>query len=240
MGSLELPEKGINDIPGYLFRHCNEYESITFVPSDSEASPVANNWKITGTYFESCDCEATCPCVTLSPPTQGYCGAIIGWHIDKGQFEGITLDGLNVAAAAYSPGHMMEGNWKLALYLDERANQQQQDALVKIFSGQAGGHPAALAGLVAEVLGVKTVPIEYHVEGKRRRLNIPRVADMEIESIPGLNGKDVEIHNPPLCVVPSDPAVVARSIRSNYADYGMNWERSGRAGFHSPFTYQVS
>jgi hypothetical protein len=196
------------------------------------------DWKITGTYFESCDCEATCPCVTLSPPTKGYCGAIIGWHIDAGHFGEVQLEGLSVAAMVYSPGHMMKGNWKLALYLDEKASPAQQEALVKIFSGQSGGHPAAIAGFVTQVLGVKTVPIDYRIEGKRRSLKIPRIADMEIESVEGLGGKDVVIHNPPLCVVPSDPAVVARSLRSTYTDYELTWERSGRAGFHSPFTYQ--
>ena len=56
--------------------------------------------------------------------------------------------------AAYSPGHMLQVKWKVALYVDEQANQGQQDALTQIFSGQAGGHLAGLAPLIGEVLGV--------------------------------------------------------------------------------------
>src|SRR5215469_6541312 len=114
---------------------------------------MAESWKISGSYFEACNCEVACPCVFLSPPTSGECTVLLAWHIDQGRFGQIELDGLNAELAARSPGHMMEVKWKVALYLDERANQSQQDALAQIFSGQAGGHLAGLAPLIGEVLG---------------------------------------------------------------------------------------
>jgi len=63
--------------------------------------------------------------VFLSPPTSGECTVLLAWHIDQGRFGQIELDGLNSVLAARSPGHMMEVKWKVALYLDERANQSQ-------------------------------------------------------------------------------------------------------------------
>ena len=108
---------------------------------------MPTSWKIAGSYFEACNCEVGCPCVFTSPPTDGECTVLIAWHIDHGRFGEIDLDGLNAVLAAHSPGHMLEVKWKVALYVDERANQGQQDALTQIFSGQAGGH---LAGLVPE------------------------------------------------------------------------------------------
>lgn len=98
------------------------------------------------------------------------------WHIDQGSFGDVKLDGLNAVLAVNSPGHMMEGKWKVALYVDEQANQSQQDALTQIFSGQAGGHLAALGPLIAEVLGAKAAPIEYHAEGKRRSMSVGEIA----------------------------------------------------------------
>src|ERR671919_77000 len=92
-------------------------------------------WSIRGNYFESCNCEAACPCVFLSPPSTGECTVLIGWHIEQGDFGNINLGGLNVALAAHSPGHMLEVQWKAALYLDERADQGQQESLIQIFGG---------------------------------------------------------------------------------------------------------
>lgn len=101
---------------------------------------METQWKVAGTYFEACNCEAACPCVFTSPPTEGDCKALIGWHIDQGTFSDTTLDGLNAALFAYAPGHMLQTKWKVALYVDERADAQQMDALTKIFSGR----PAAI------------------------------------------------------------------------------------------------
>ena len=140
--------------------------------------------------------------------------------------------------AVHSPGHMMETKWKVALYVDERANQNQRDALTQIFSGQAGGHLAGVAALIGEVLGVKAVPIEYRSEGKRRSLRMGEIADAEIEGLPGQDGGDVTIANHPFTAVPGFPAVVAKSKQMRFSDYGLKWEVSNKTGFFSPFAYQ--
>jgi hypothetical protein len=133
---------------------------------------------------------------------------------------------------------MMETKWKVALYVDERANQNQRDALTQIFSGQAGGHLAGVAPLIGEVLGVKAVPIEYRSEGKRRSLRMGEIADAEIEGLPGQDGGDVTIANHPFTAVPGFPAVVAKSKQMRFSDYGLKWEVSNKNGFFSPFAYQ--
>ena len=198
-----------------------------------------SQWKVAGTYFEACSCEAACPCVFTSPPTDGKCTALVAWHIETGNFGEIALDGFNAVLAAYSPGHMLEGKWQVALYLDQRANAQQQDAISKIFSGQAGGHLAALAPLIAEVLGVKSVPIEYTAQGRQRSLRILGVAAAEIEALAGQDGAEVTISNHPFTAVPGYPAVVAKSKSASYKDYGLALEVSEKNGFYSPFSYQA-
>jgi len=97
------------------------------------------NWILRGSYFETCNCEIAYPCVWLQPPTTGDCKLLVAWHIDQGHLDNQSLDGLNVALACCSPGTMIEGNWQAALYIDERADDSQFDALVQIFSGLQGG-----------------------------------------------------------------------------------------------------
>ena len=199
---------------------------------------MPTSWKVTGSYFETCNCDVACPCVFLSPPTSGHCTVLLTWHIDDGQFGEVNLDGFNTALAAYSPGHMLQTKWKVALYVDERANQDQRDALAQIFSGQAGGHLANLGPLIGEVLGVKAVPIEYRSEGKRRSMRMGDFAESEIEGLPGQDGGDVTIASHPFAPVPGFPAVVAKSKQMNFIDYGLKWEVSSKNGFFSRFAYQ--
>jgi len=196
-------------------------------------------WKVAGTYFEACNCEAACPCVFTSPPTDGECNALVGWHIDQGSFANTRLDGLNGALFAHAPGHMLQTKWKVALYVDEKADASQQDALTKIFSGAAGGHLAALGPLVGEVLGVRSAAIDYRANGKHRSLTIPHLAEMEIEALAGQNGEEVTLSKVPFTVVPDYPAVVCHSKRLSFHDHGFDLEISKKNGFYSPFNYQA-
>lgn len=174
------------------------------------------------------------------PPTEGECKAILSWHIDKGRFEDINLDDFNVILFVHSPGNMVEGNWKVALYLDDRADQGQQDSLAKIFSGQAGGHPSTLAPLIDQVLGVKSCPIEYKAEGKRREIRVADIASAEIEAQQGQNDADITVTNHPLAVAPGYSATIARSKQASYRDHGIEFEVSNKSGLFSPFSYTGS
>jgi hypothetical protein len=163
---------------------------------------------------------------------------VVGWHIDKGSLGAVDLSGLNVAMAVYSPGAMHETKWKAALYLDSRASEPQKNALLQIFSGQAGGHPARLGSFIGEVLGVASAPIEYEMNGKQRRLRVGNVADAEIEAVGGANDAEVTVSNHPLCIAPGYPAVVAKSKAARYEDHGYRWTLSNQNGLYSPFSYQ--
>ena len=196
------------------------------------------SWNLRGTYFEACNCNVACPCVFLSPPSEGECRVLIAWHVDQGQDGEVDLKGLNVAMAIHSPGHMMQTKWRAALYLDARANDAQKQALTRIFAGQAGGHPATLASFVGDVLGVASVGIDYQAQGQKRSLSIPGIVDAEIEAIDGQGGGNVTISGHPLCVAPGEPAVVAKSTRLDYSDHAMTWAISDCNGFYSPFAYQ--
>jgi len=195
-------------------------------------------WNISGDYFEACNCDVACPCVFLSAPTTGECTLLLAWRISEGEYGTLPLGGLNVALAVHSPGPMLKTKWDVALYLDERATADQQDALGKIFGGQAGGEPAALGPFVGKVLGARTAKIELEVRGKRRRLRIPHVAEMEIEALQGQGGKDVTLANVPFIAVPDQKVIVAKSKRLSYHDHGFSWDMSEKNGFYSPFAFK--
>lgn len=196
-------------------------------------------WKISGTYFEACNCTIACPCVFTSAPTDGNCKLLVGWHIDKGAFGKVTLDGFNVAMAAFSPGHMMQTKWQVALYLDEKASDAQKNALAQIFGGQVGGVPGVLASFIGQVLGVSSKKLVYQANGRKRSLEIEGVAMSEIEAIEGQGGAEVTLNNVPFSAVPGYPAVQSKSKRVSYQDHGLSWEISGKNGFYSPFMYQA-
>ncbi|MGA7271895.1 MAG: DUF1326 domain-containing protein [Acidimicrobiia bacterium] len=194
-------------------------------------------WNVKGNYFESCNCEAACPCLFLSPPTEDDCTLLVGWHIDQGEFEGTNLDGLNVALAVYSPGHMAEVPWQVALYLDDRASERQSEALAAIFSGQAGGHPARLAGHIGEVLGAGPASIEFETEGKRASMKVAGIAEVAIAAAAGQGDAEITVTNHPLAIAPGFDGVVSRSERLTYDDHGMHWELTEKNGLYSPFEY---
>jgi hypothetical protein len=200
---------------------------------------MAEKWNLTGSYFESCNCEVACPCIFLNAPTEGDCKLLVGWHIENGKNGDVSLNGLNVALAVYSPGHMAQTKWKVALYVDERASEAQKNALVQIYSGQAGGYFASISPFIGEMLGVTSTKIDYHEAGKNRTLSLGNVANMAIDGIEGQNGADVTVQNPPLTLVPGIPATVAKSTQLRYSDHSMNWNISGKNGFYSKFAYQA-
>lgn len=155
------------------------------------------------------------------------------------KFDSTPLDGLNVVAVFHTPGNMFTGpKWKAALYLDDSANKEQADALGKIYSGQAGGFFRAIAGLIGEIAGVRSVPIKFEADGKRRTLQVPSAIDLTIEAIEGADkSKESTVSNAPMLVAPGFAAVVARSTKNSYSDYGMKWDNSGKNGFYSKFAY---
>jgi hypothetical protein len=174
----------------------------------------------------------------MSDPTIGECTVLLAWHVEKGKYGDVSLNGLNAALAIYAPGNMLKTKWDVALYVDEKADATQRDVLGKIFGAQAGGEPGALAPFVGKVLGVKAVPISYQAKGKERSLKIPNVAEMEIAAMEGQGGKMITLENPPFTAVPHQIAVVAKSKKLSLHDHGMNWDITGKNGFYSPFDYK--
>ena len=200
-------------------------------------------WSLKGDYFENCNCDVVCPCLVsakpplTSRPTQGACDLALVFHIDAGRYGETSLDGLNVVLAVHTPGPMGEGNWALAAYIDERADETQTEALGLIFSGGAGGPMGAFAPLVGRQLGVKKAPIRYAIDGKRRSVEIPGVMGMNVGPVPTLHPSGeiwATVGHP---VAPDRLALAVGGAQSTFADHGMRWDNSGKNGHYAPISW---
>src|SRR5262249_39756130 len=107
-----------------------------------------------------------CPCNFAQPPTTGECEGILAWHIREGNYGDVRLDGLSVMAVGAFKGNIWEGKTEvsMAIFIEERADQRQPDALQMIFGGRVGGWPGTFATFIGEVRGMEFPRIEFHVD----------------------------------------------------------------------------
>jgi hypothetical protein len=142
-------------------------------------------WSLKGDYVETCSCELMCPC-NLSfahGATYDFCRVTLVFDIREGDVDGTPIGGLKVALIADTPKVMTDGNWRLGVFVDEQASEEQAGKLVQVFSGQVGGPMAALAPLVGEILGVERAHIEVRADGLRHSVRVGDAIDFEIEDI---------------------------------------------------------
>ena len=195
------------------------------------------SFRVSGDYFESCTCDVSCNCIFLGQATQDHCDVVIGWHITDGQRDQLDLRGLNAAMVIRSPKRMLDGNWQVAVYLDERATQQQTEALGAIFSGQAGGHLAALGPLIGKVAGVTSAPITFESHDGKRHLAVGTVIEGEIAELQGGDGKTAPvISNAPFGALPQP----VRQGRAEHVQYNGHWQTdlNGTNAFLAEFAYE--
>ena len=200
-------------------------------------------WILSGEYFENCNCDVVCPCL-ISPaapltsmPTQGHCDVVFAFHIDKGKYSDVPLDGLNVVLIAQSDGPMGNGNMVGAAYIDERADQRQTEALGAIFGGSEGGPMAALAPLFGTNLGAKKARIAFSHGDRTRSAEIPGIMKMSVHALPSMApGQEIwaATGHP---VNPDKLALAVGDESSTYTDYDFRWDNSGKNAHYAPISW---
>ena len=190
------------------------------------------SWKIAGSYFETCSCDVVCPCTAslAMGATHDYCRVVLVFHVKDGDVEGVDVSGLTVAAVAETPKVMTDGNWKLGVFIDSAASDEQANALGGVFSGALGGPMEALGPLVGENLGVERATIEVTEHGLMHSVKIGDSVDFEVEDIVPFG---VESGEPARLVGIFHPAgpdlTVAHATRSSINALGISYE--GKAAF---------
>ncbi len=194
-------------------------------------------FSVKGDYFETCNCDVSCPCIWLGPATNDTCELLLAWHITEGQKDGVDLSGLNAVMAVHTSKQMTDGGWKVALYLDERATAEQSEALGAVFSGGAGGHLAAVGPLIGEVAGVMPASISFDRAGGSLSARVGDVLSIESQEIVGMDGSGPAVITNPLLGVVTQPVTQAKTGSSHYHDH-WDAEFSGTNSFVADFAYE--
>ncbi len=188
-------------------------------------------WNLKGSYAETCSCDLMCPC-NLSfdhGATYDFCRATLVFNIRSGDVEGTDVSGLKTCVIIDTPKVMTDGNWRVGMFVDESASDEQFDKLTAVFGGQLGGPMAGIAPLVGEMLGVERAPIEFVDDGLRHSVRIGDAIDFEIEDIVPFG---VETGQPVRLVGMFHPAAsefnAAEATRSKINAFGIAYE--GKTG----------
>ncbi len=144
---------------------------------------MADQWMVRGVEYGNCNCAYGCPCQFSAPTTNGNCEAVIAGHIDEGHFGDTKLDGLNWALVLWWPGEIAAGNGRQQAIIDERADDDQREALRKILHGEATApgatHFFVYNSTMSEVLDTIYAPIELEidVDARTARVNVPGLVE---------------------------------------------------------------
>lgn len=197
-------------------------------------------YQLEGRLLEICSCETICPCFVNQAPDNGVCEVTVAWHIDKGEIEGVDVAGRTVAAVARIPGKPRDGGWRAAVYLDDGTTDDQQEALLNVFTGKLGGAIADVAGLIGEVVGVERTSITFKSENGKGDLKIGDVAGGQMEPFVADDGGLSTLSNTIFSGAPGSSAVLGRSprYRAKHPGVGIDVELSGHNAVACDFRFQ--
>jgi hypothetical protein len=202
------------------------------------------SWTASGQYYETCSCDFVCPCIPgqmAVAPTKGSCTFAMAYQIERGSYGSVSLDGLGFIILGLTPEAMGKGNWSVGVIADERATDEQREAITAIASGSGGGPIAALGPLVGQFLGVASAPIRFDRQGAKWSVTAAKLLDMSAEAAMGVNPDNTE---PLYLDNTGHPAAnrfaLARALESHVDALGMRWsDTSGKNnGQFAPFNWR--
>jgi hypothetical protein len=169
-------------------------------------------YDIEGRLLEVCTCNVLCPCWVGEDPDYKTCDTTIAWGIEKGTVDGVGVDGLVFAVSAHIPRNILEPkSWTAVVFVDDRATDAQQDALIRLFTGQLGGAVADLAGLIGEVVGVERALMTFTVDGGRGRLAIGDTVTADMTPFTGATGNPTTLAETVFSTIPGSPVYAAKA-----------------------------
>jgi hypothetical protein len=149
--------------------------------NDTEKKP---RWKIDAHYIDSCNCDWGCPCQFLARPTHGNCEGLGGILIKNGIYGTTPLDGLAAALILSYPEAVHKGHGRASYYVDDRASEEQFQALSKILIGTAGGGPFEIYASTCEYFQEpRRARIKFDLNGLESRILISEVGKVQLEPI---------------------------------------------------------
>lgn len=200
-------------------------------------------YQLEGTLLEVCTCNVLCPCWVGEDPDGGTCAGVLGWHIERGVVNGVDVAGRSFVIMADIPGNVLKGNWRVVAYLDDGTTDEQQEAILGVWTGKLGGPVADLAGLVGEVVAVERVPITFKVEEGTGTLTVGSAISAELAPFHGgTEGKATTLHDTAFTTIPGSPAFVGKASHytANVPALGMDFTLNGHNAVQGSFRFEAA
>ena len=198
-------------------------------------------YQLAGRLLEVCNCRVLCPCWIGEDPDYGTCNTIIAWHFDQGKIGNVDVSGHTVALIAHVPGNILEGNWRAAVYLDDKVSPQQEEAILAVYTGKLGGPVGELVKLVGEVVSVEKVPITFEVQGGSGVIKIGNAGYAELEPYRNASGATTTLADTVFSTVPGAPVFVGKSpaYRAKQPALGIDLDLKGHNALQSTFVFNA-
>ena len=184
-------------------------------------------YHLEGDLLEVCDCKVLCPCWIGEDADNGTCDAILAHHYDSGSIDGVDVSGLTTGIAAHIPGNILLGNWKVAVFIDERATKQQEEKILEVYTGKQGGPVAELAKLIGEVVAVQRAPITFDIHEGKGTLKIGTMGEATLAAYKGPGDRVTTLNDSVFSTIPGSPAYVAKA-----SEYKRNTKAIGLPDVH--------
>ncbi len=195
-------------------------------------------YDLQGTLLEACSCGVLCPCWIGEDPDEGWCNAFNAYHFDRGTIRGVDVSGLSLVRVVLIPGNVLTPkSWKQVLFVDDRASDEQAEAIVDAYEGKLGGPLADLAGLVADTLAVERAPISHEINGGAGVLKVGDFLSSTMHPYQGPDGTTTTLRDSLFSTVPGSPAYVAVAQTHEVAlpQYGMEWSYDNRNAIQADY-----
>jgi hypothetical protein len=215
-------------------------EGVTTEPRASKPLVSDAPYRLSGAFFEACDCRSVCPCWTGDDPDDGECTGIFAWDIEEGSIDGVDVSGLRAVSVSQHVGFRGDdARQRVVVIVDDAATQRQSDALVAAFTGTLGGPLRELADLLGELLGVDHGSITVRHEGRLTTLTVDRRLLVEGTVTEGNPGRVITLRDGLLSEVLGTPAEVGESwrFRIGLSSHGMEADLRGRSTMRGRFSY---
>ncbi len=199
-------------------------------------------YRLQGSLLEVCTCKTLCPCWVGEDPDFEVCKSALAWHFDQGTIDGVDVSGHTIGLACFIPGNVLEGNWRVTMFIDDGATEEQAEAIQAVYSGAKGGAIVDLLQLVGEVTSVERVPILFEVVEGKGTLKIADVAHAELEPYRSATGEITTLTNSIFSTVPGSPAYVGKAskFRLKSAPLDIDLEIEGFNAIQSDFLFEHS
>jgi hypothetical protein len=199
-------------------------------------------YQVQGQLLEACTCNTLCPCWVGEDPDGGKCDGLLCWHFEEGTINGVDVGGRTFTIVTHIPGNILQGNWRIVAFVDDQATEEQEQALLDLWTGKLGGPVADLAQLVGEVMGVERAPVTFEVAQGKGYLKIGDDIATELAPFVGATGKTTTMHDTAFTTIPGSPAYPSKAAyyRVNLPKYDFDIDLRDHNAVQGSFRFEAA